>query len=61
MGGGLWSVMTVVGPILLGLVLLYALLRNRQRSARQRAVTEQATRDLQEQLNREDNVENARR
>jgi hypothetical protein len=49
--GGLWSVVTVLGPILLGLVLIYALLRNRRRRSQQDiARTEQATRRLHEQI-----------
>ena len=53
--GGLWSVMTVVGPIILALVILYALFRNRKASSDQEiARTERGTRELREELNRED-------
>lgn len=53
--GGLWGVMTVVGPIVLALVILYALFRNKTASSdRDIARTERGTRELREQLNRED-------
>lgn len=42
----LWGVMTIVGPILLGLALIYAILANRRRSAADRRRTEEATREL---------------
>lgn len=53
MPGTFWGIMTIVGPILLGLVLLWALLHNR-RSRAEKARTERATRELYEQLDRED-------
>jgi len=50
--GGLWGIAIVIGPILLALVLLWAIIRNRQsRADRQR--TEDATRELYEQSDRE--------
>jgi hypothetical protein len=45
LGGGNWAILTIVGPLLLAAVLLWALLRNRK-SSRSDADTEQATRDL---------------
>ena len=51
----LWGVMTVFGPILLMAVMIWAILRNRQqRSQASRDHTERATRQLYEQLDRED-------
>lgn len=51
----LWGVMTVIGPILLGAALIWALMRNRQqRTRKSKELTEKATRDLYEQLDRED-------
>lgn len=53
--GGLWSIVTIVGPIVLALVLLYALLRNRRHSSRAEIErTEQATRRLHEEIAREE-------
>lgn len=52
---GLYGMMSVVGPILLAAVLLYAILSNRKkRSAADLAETERGTRALREELNRED-------
>ena len=53
MSGTFWGLMTIVGPILLALALLWALLHNR-RSSQQKARTERATRELYEQSDRED-------
>lgn len=52
--GGLYGAMTIVGPILLLAALAYAMLRNRRRTPADRERTEQATRELREQLSRED-------
>lgn len=46
-GGFNWTLLTIVGPALLAVVILWALLRNR--GARNRAGTEEATRRLYEQ------------
>lgn len=52
---GLYAVMSVVGPLLLGAVILYGILSNRKkRSAADLARTERGTRELREELNRED-------
>jgi hypothetical protein len=54
-GGGLWGIITIVGPILLGAALLYALLRNKfQKNKPPIEVSERAARDLHETLNEED-------
>lgn len=56
--GGLWSIMTIVGPIVLALVLIYALLKNRRHSGRAEIErTEQATRRLQEEIARDEKKE----
>ncbi len=53
--GELWSLLTVLGPILIGLVLIWAIIRNRrQRTMRCEARTEAGTHDLYDQLDRED-------
>ena len=52
-GGSLWSVLTIVGPLLLGAVLLWALLRNRAHSSPAEIErTEQATRELYQEEDR---------
>jgi len=43
MSGGFWSLLTVVGPLLLGAVILFALLRNRKQSSAEVDRTERAT------------------
>ena len=51
-GGGSWGIITIVGPILLALVLIWALLRNRKKSRPSDINrTEQATRDLYREEN----------
>jgi len=44
--GGFWSIITIVGPILLGVVLIWALLRNRGTTPREDAESERATKQL---------------
>jgi hypothetical protein len=47
MSGPLWTLVTIIGPLLLAGVLAWALIRNRQKSGpRDIARTEQATKDL---------------
>ena len=54
-----WSLLTIVGPILLAVVLLWALLRNRaQKGGKSR--TEAATRDLYDAQNAQDKAEENR-
>jgi hypothetical protein len=60
MPGTFWGLMTVIGPILLGLALLWAVLHNR-RSPREKAETERATRELYERQDREDKERDAGR
>lgn len=53
--GGLWALVTILGPILLGLVLIYALVRNRTRAGKRGiAHTERATRRLHKQIAQEE-------
>jgi hypothetical protein len=52
---GLWSVMTVLGPILLGLALIYAMFRNRRDTRPgDEARSDRAAKALNDSLNRED-------
>ena len=53
MSGFLWGLITIGGPILLGLGLLWVLLNNR-RTPREEARTEQATHELYEVSDGED-------
>ncbi|MFW2830681.1 hypothetical protein [Sphingomonas sp. ID0503] len=48
---GLWSLMTIVGPIVLAAALIWAILRNRKTSA---ARSEQGARDLYARENRDE-------
>lgn len=51
----IWGFVIIGGPILLGLVLGWALWRNRQQRTRESVEeTERATRNLREELDRED-------
>ncbi len=51
----IWGFVIIGGPILLGLVLGWALWRNRQQRTRESVEeTERATRSLREELDRED-------
>lgn len=53
--GGIWSVVVVLGPILLGMVLIWAIMRNRKnQSAQNEARSEAGARNLYDQLDRED-------
>jgi hypothetical protein len=45
-GGALWAVMNIVGPLLLVVVLAWALMRNRKSKQADIDRTERATRDL---------------
>ena len=40
-----WTIVTIVGPILLVLAIAYAMIRNRQQSSRSLDETERATRE----------------
>ncbi len=53
-GDGLWSFVVIAGPIILVAALLFAILRNRGRTPREEARTEQATRELYKQQSAED-------
>jgi hypothetical protein len=58
-GGFNWALLNIVGPLLLGLVILWALLRNRKSKPEEIERTEQATRDLyreEDAAHRDDNT-----
>ena len=42
----LYGIITIAGPILLAAVMFWAMIKNKQRSQRQKDLTEKATRDL---------------
>ena len=50
---GIYGVMTILGPIVLGAVLLWALLNNRRSKGQERR-TEEATREMYKQQERDD-------
>ncbi len=52
MSGEWWSTMTIVGPILFGVVMIWIIMHNR-RSPSEEQKTEQATHDLREQMTAE--------
>ena len=52
-GSSLWGLLTVVGPILLAAVVLWAVLNNR-RSRGEKRRTEEATRNLYKEVDRTD-------
>lgn len=51
--GGLWAIATIVGPILLGAILLWAIFHNRTTKAQERR-TEEATKKLYDEQNQAD-------
>jgi hypothetical protein len=55
MDGSIWALVTIGGPILLGIVLIYVMMSNRRhRTPEELARTEAATRELHRQLDAED-------
>ncbi|QDX26821.1 hypothetical protein FPZ54_12940 [Sphingomonas suaedae] len=52
-GGGVWGLMVIIGPIVLAAVLLWAVLHNRT-SKRQEQRTEDATRKMYDAQNEQD-------
>jgi hypothetical protein len=60
-GSPLWLIIDVVGVILLGAVIAYAIMKNRQRSPAEKRLTEEATRRLYRRTDRDDKREAARR
>ncbi|MDB5689071.1 MAG: hypothetical protein JWL91_947 [Sphingomonas bacterium] len=59
-GSSMWGLLTILGPILLGVVLLWAVLSNRRsKGAKQR--TEAATHELYKTIDREDKAGDAAR
>ena len=58
-GGINWSIINIVGPLLLAAVILWALLKNRKSSRRDIERTEEATRELykkEDAAHRDDNT-----
>jgi hypothetical protein len=53
--GSLWGLLTVIGPIVLGVVILWAILHNRTSRAED-ARTEEATRRMYDKQSREDSL-----
>lgn len=53
MTGGLWGLLTILGPIVLAAVLIWAMLHNRS-SRREIERTEEATKRLYEEQNADD-------
>jgi len=51
-GGSLWGLMTVVGPVLLLGVIMWAMLRNRTRTRAEKERTDRATHELYEESDR---------
>lgn len=55
MGGSLWGVMTIVGPLLFAAIALFVIISNKRRSSpRDIARTETATQELHREINAED-------
>jgi hypothetical protein len=44
--GGMWGIVTILGPILLGAAMIYGLLMVRKRGRATKNLTEQTTREL---------------
>ncbi|NJC34900.1 hypothetical protein GGR88_002414 [Sphingomonas jejuensis] len=57
----LWSLLTVVGPILLLAALLWAIMRNRASGPREIERTEHAAHDLRDRIDAEDKRDDAQR
>jgi hypothetical protein len=53
-GGGLWAVLTIVGPIILGAAIAWGVFTNRFRTPREREASERGTRQLYEDLDRQE-------
>ncbi|PTQ10957.1 hypothetical protein CLG96_11335 [Sphingomonas oleivorans] len=50
----LWSLITIIGPILLAVALIWAVIANRNRSPAQRERTERGTAELYDRIDREE-------
>jgi hypothetical protein len=60
-GSSMYGLLTILGPILLGAVILWAVLANRNRTRAEKQRSETATRDLYKTIDREDKAEAAAR
>ena len=56
MMGGSLGLTAAIGGVLLVIVFVYAIMRNRQRTPREEARTEQATKDLYARTDRQDKI-----
>ncbi len=54
---GVWGIVTIIGPIILGAAIIFAIVNNRKRSASDIRRTEAATRELYAQSDREDKAQ----
>ena len=54
MTGSFWGLLTILGPLLLGAALAFALLRNRRSTQGEVDRTERATHDLYQSIDRSD-------
>lgn len=55
MSGGFWSLLTVLGPLILGGVIIWAIMKNRKEPQREIDRTERATHDLYKAQDEQDN------
>ena len=53
---GLWGVMTVVGPILLGAAILFAIFSNRNRTRAEKELSERSAKELRDRIDQEDSA-----
>lgn len=60
-GSTMYGLMTIIGPILLAAVILWAVLANRSRSRAEKQRSETATRDLYKSIDRQDKATDAAR
>src|SRR3546814_14690291 len=56
MGGPEWTLVVILGPVVLGLALVYAILRNRKRTPADAAGTDRATHELSEEDERQEGI-----
>ena len=59
MGGDIWGLITIIGPVLLVVAIVWAMLNNK-RSARAEAKTEEATRRMYDAQDRDDKANEVR-
>ena len=59
MSGGFWSLLTILGPLLLGAVIAWSLLKNRKEPKSEIERTERATADLYKEQDAQDKRDDA--